>query len=470
MRNRTVIRVLFPSRKTIEMTAQKHLVFLVHGLFGNGSHMSSNAEELRTKFATDDSVIVHIAKSNETLKTFDGIVVGAERLFVELMDRIKQLLEEKVTVKYISIVGYSLGGLFTRYLIGMLESVGFFNKVTPVVYATFATPHVGTYFHSQRFKARILNAFGSRLLGLSGGDLFCCNDMLEEMSEPDSRYITGLKRFKKRILFANAVHDRTVPFWTSYLSTKNPFRHLEHVNLQYYDHSLVVKMKDIRPFLVNMSKSVYNESELHPPKLTRRDKITRALLFVLLPIFLPAMLTVLTTGTIVSRIKAIYYSVRPRPQDNTAMFNELSRQLTKTSHMSRVEPRRPSHHDLEPGSLAEGALENMLELVEPQEGEEEEKDMRVSGAPKPALNGGFEGLLEGTKYELGISQQCRRIIDNLNQLEWEKYAVALSHFNTHGEIMNRRCSKGQGQALQKFFAHLVFETYGDVKKQVSAKI
>lgn len=432
--------------------------------------MSSNAEELRSKFATDDSVVVHIAKSNETLKTFDGIAIGAERLFVELMDRIKQLLEENVVVKYISIVGYSLGGLFTRYLIGMLESVGFFNKVTPVVYATFATPHAGTYFHSQRFKARVLNAFGSRLLGLSGGDLFNSNKTLEELADPESRYITGLKRFKKRILFANAVHDRTVPFWTSYLSTKNPFRHLEHVQLQYYNHSLLVNCKNIRPFLVNMSKSVYDEAELHPPKLTRRDKIIRALFMMLLPIFLPVMLTVLTTGTIVARVKAIYYSVRPRPQDNATLFNELSRQLTKTSHSNRVEGRRHSHPDLEPGSLAEGALENMLELVEPQEGEEEEKDMKVSGVPKPALNGGFEGLLDGTKYELGISPEVRRIIDNLNQLDWEKYTVALSHFNTHGEIMNRRCSHGQGQALQKFFAHLVAETYKDVKRQVPAKI
>lgn len=425
--------------------------------------MSSCSDALKEQFAEDDSVIVHIVKSNESLKTFDGIAIGAERVFVELMDRIREIVDQGDTVRFFSLVGYSLGGLFSRYLIGMLESVGFFNNVAPVVFATFATPHAGTYFHSRRAKARVLNAFGSRLLGITGGELFNCNETLQDLADPEGRYMIGLRRFKRHLLFANATHDRTVPFWTSFLAVKNPFRHLDHVRLCFYDHSLVVKHKEVRPFLVDMETSVYDEKELHPPKLTRRDKLTRVLLFVLLPIFLPTMLTVLATGTVVSRLKALYYTVRPRPQESTELFRQLSHELSKRQ-TARLEMRnRPHHHhDLEAGNLAEGALENMLELVEPQEGEQEESEELLSGKPRPALNGGCCGLLDDTPYELGINSSVRKILDNLNTLPWEKYAVCLSHFNAHGEIVNRRKSTGQGLVLQKFFATIVSETYTKV--------
>jgi triacylglycerol esterase/lipase EstA (alpha/beta hydrolase family) len=53
------------------------------------------------------------------------------------------LLEAGITVKYISFVGHSLGGLVSRYAIGVLYAAKFFDKVKPMNFTTFATPHLG---------------------------------------------------------------------------------------------------------------------------------------------------------------------------------------------------------------------------------------------------------------------------------------------------------------------------------------
>lgn len=36
-----------------------------------------------------------------------------------------------------------MGGLIGRYLLGILHTRNFFDKITPVNFTTFATPHVG---------------------------------------------------------------------------------------------------------------------------------------------------------------------------------------------------------------------------------------------------------------------------------------------------------------------------------------
>jgi hypothetical protein len=53
------------------------------------------------------------------------------------------LSEQGITIRYISFAGYSLGGLVSRYVIGLLYTRGFFDNVKPMNFTTFATPHLG---------------------------------------------------------------------------------------------------------------------------------------------------------------------------------------------------------------------------------------------------------------------------------------------------------------------------------------
>ena len=53
------------------------------------------------------------------------------------------------------------------------------------------------------------------------------------MADPESIFITGLKRFQQRSVYANIVNDRSVLFYTSGLSKVDPFRDLEDANINY---------------------------------------------------------------------------------------------------------------------------------------------------------------------------------------------------------------------------------------------
>jgi hypothetical protein len=68
-----------------------------------------------------------------THRRYDGIELGGERVCQEIEDEIDKLAKHGQDIKRLSIVGYSLGGLVSRYAVGLLFSKGFFEKITPVV-------------------------------------------------------------------------------------------------------------------------------------------------------------------------------------------------------------------------------------------------------------------------------------------------------------------------------------------------
>lgn len=59
-----------------------HAVFLVHGLWGNKFHFWYVEERLRQACP---ALKIHACGGNEGNKTYDGIDIGAERVFVEVI-------------------------------------------------------------------------------------------------------------------------------------------------------------------------------------------------------------------------------------------------------------------------------------------------------------------------------------------------------------------------------------------------
>jgi Putative serine esterase (DUF676) len=90
--------------------------------------------------------------------------------------------ESGITVTKISIVGYSLGisffdfsyagGLISRYVVGLLYARGIFEKIVPVNFTTFASPHLGIRHLNPGFLHNIANLLGPRLLSASGRQMF----------------------------------------------------------------------------------------------------------------------------------------------------------------------------------------------------------------------------------------------------------------------------------------------------------
>ncbi|EEB95023.1 hypothetical protein MPER_06072, partial [Moniliophthora perniciosa FA553] len=143
---------------------------------------------------------------------------GAERIAKELFIEIGRLKNLEQHVDRFSIVGYSLGGLVARYLIGILHDKHFFENVIPVNFDTIATPHIGlaTYKNSRLYDA--LAYLGPRLCSRTGEQMYAVDkwspsgrSLLEVMAHPDSVFYRALSLFKRRRLYSNAINDLTVP-------------------------------------------------------------------------------------------------------------------------------------------------------------------------------------------------------------------------------------------------------------------
>ena len=95
-----------------------HLVVLIHGLWGNPSHLNHLSTSLRKAYS-EDQLHILVAKSNATNLTYDGIELGGERTTHEIEAKIEELETQGRKITKLSIVGYSLGGLVARYTIGI---------------------------------------------------------------------------------------------------------------------------------------------------------------------------------------------------------------------------------------------------------------------------------------------------------------------------------------------------------------
>ncbi|MCJ1379369.1 hypothetical protein MMC17_002470 [Xylographa soralifera] len=217
-----------------------HLCVLVHGLWGNPRHLEYLRSTLEERYGKDKLRIV-VATRNSNMYTYDGIEVGGERVAREIEEEVERLKEEGVYIKKLSMVGYSLGGLIARYTIGLLYSRGWFEKIVPVNFTTFASPHLGVKAPLNGYHTTAWNYVGSMTLSISGEQLFLADSFRQEgrpllsiLADPNSIFIKALTRFKRRTLYANIANDRSAPFYTTYISACDPFVDLETVDVKYF--------------------------------------------------------------------------------------------------------------------------------------------------------------------------------------------------------------------------------------------
>jgi len=195
-----------------------HLVVLVHGLFGNDKELDYLQESMTEQQAsTDHQLMIYSAKCNLG-KTSDGIENGGRRLANEVKDQIEQI-DGKVLLSF---VGNSLGGLYARYAITVLD----FTDITPFIFCTIATPHLGvsnnTYIPLPRWGESLIGATMQK----TGQDLFSLNSMIEDMGTKEP-FLERLRSFRKRIALANCFGtDFQVPTTTAaFLSHGSHYKH-----------------------------------------------------------------------------------------------------------------------------------------------------------------------------------------------------------------------------------------------------
>lgn len=257
------------SSKKLEVPStakQIHLVILIHGWLGSPSEMGSiqqalesqvekmttmdgigvtddsdsdneSPEEERTKIPEGSFVLCHSATCNDG-KTKDGVTAGGARVAQEVNDIIEEILGastecetedgEETTTKptapedvndasvSISFIGNSLGGLYARSALADIQwDLPNGKKLIPNVFCTTCTPHLGkrglTYVPIPRFAEQGIGY----ALQPTGQDLFGLNSVIEELAT-QAKYVDPLKRFAKRVAYANAFGtDLQVPTSTA---------------------------------------------------------------------------------------------------------------------------------------------------------------------------------------------------------------------------------------------------------------
>ena len=235
---------------------ESHFIFLVHGFMGNHEELSFLEEALNEAAAAEQAkgegseAIVHRVKCNNT-STFDGIAAGGSRLAREVQDFVAAYVKERRKgvqqshTEYhasVSFFGYSLGGMYARFALSVLQFEFDATSTTRVVlhpmdFCTAATPHLGIAAHTYFILPRCMEYMFAYLFGKTGRDLFrvdrrkgrkwsClgiqkrkskgeANDLIYAMATKED-YLFPLAKFRRRISFVNAFGtDAQVPTATA---------------------------------------------------------------------------------------------------------------------------------------------------------------------------------------------------------------------------------------------------------------
>lgn len=222
----------------------RHLIVFVHGLTDrctqnkpcHGSAISLalfQAHEQKNSYIFFSRANLGVTGYDTFINTIQGIEVAGTRLANEL-DTI--LRNDFKNVSHLSLIGASLGGLFSKYAMTQLlsekNSIIIEKNIKLHAFITLATPHLGVYdlkklitIHSSSkiidslnkcFSRCFSRCFGSYLHGIS--ELFLDDDVLENLTIASNPI---LKKFTHRVAYAPLIDDNIVPWCTSALSVSS---------------------------------------------------------------------------------------------------------------------------------------------------------------------------------------------------------------------------------------------------------
>ncbi|KAL4065872.1 DUF676-domain-containing protein [Scleroderma citrinum] len=292
--------------------ANVHLLVLIHGMWGNPSHLACMREviqEVKGNMCSEQTEFaILVAETNRDEWTYDGIDWGGERVAEEIMNEVSKYETQGRRVDRFSVMGYSLGGLVARYVVGILHQNKFFDTITPVNFNTVATPHIGVPKFPTAMST-ISSYVGRNFLSRTGEQFFCTDKwspkgrpLVEVLGDPEYIFYQALLLFKNISIYANTINDRTVPYVTAAIEPTDPFSEYRTngVEIEFnekYEH--VIKSYTLpaspplrgpdRPPLLNRISTAFPPI----PPLFRFGYPLNLLVFPFLPLLIPALLSYL---------------------------------------------------------------------------------------------------------------------------------------------------------------------------------
>lgn len=255
-----------------------HLLVLVHGIMASPNDWIYVEAELKKRLGSN--FLIYASSSNTFTKTFNG-VDGAGR---RLADEVKQVVRKTESLKRISFLAHSLGGLFARYAIAALYSSsasvnvhpeqlhgsgdsnqekstcssiqGTIAGLEPINFITLATPHLGVRGKKQLplllgvpILEKLVPSIASIVVGRTGTQLFLTDGkpnkppLLLRMTSDceDGKFISALGAFRCRILYANVSYDHMVGWRTSSIRRETELVQPPQRSLDGYKHVVDVE-------------------------------------------------------------------------------------------------------------------------------------------------------------------------------------------------------------------------------------
>ncbi|KAE8355172.1 putative serine esterase-domain-containing protein [Aspergillus coremiiformis] len=424
-----------------------HLCVLIHGFWGNPSHMDHLAASLRERYS-DDHLRVLVLERNAGTLTYDGIEVGGERAAYEIEETLNSLADEGCRIQKLSIVGYSFGGLVARYAIGLLYARGWLDKLEPVNFTTFVSPHVGVRIPLKGIWSHIWNNVGPQQGSTSVRQLFMVDSfgdtgrpMLSVLADPDSIFMRALARFQNRCLYANVINDRTTIFYTTSLSTVDPFRDLESLQVNY--------VKGYEPVVIDPDMYFLPSGEVKPKEcLSLGSRIWRFLSAALFSIFIVLFLCIVLPLFFLHSVCEWSHSrqrVRVHEEGKSGTLFKPYRVMIKEVQSAIEEVYEDVGFRQDPEYLS----------VTTKTGREDSITRRNS--PKHSSS----PIREDRNYPtLALTPAQITIIESLNSVGFRKYPVYIhNHRHSHAAIIVRVPNKGfdEGKIVTKHWLDNEFQ-------------
>ncbi|KAH0854904.1 hypothetical protein HID58_031387 [Brassica napus] len=215
-------------------------------------------------------VLVHASSSNTFTKTFGGIDGAGKRLAEE----VRQVIQKSKSLKKISFLAHSLGGLFARHAVAVLYSApasdgaavsnsgnshlprGLLAGLEPINFITLATPHLGVRGRKQLpfllgvpILERLAAPLAPFVVGRTGSQLFLTDGkadkppLLLRMASDceDLKFLSSLGSFRSRIVYANVSYDHMVGWRTSSIRRETELFKPPRRSLDGYKHVVDVE-------------------------------------------------------------------------------------------------------------------------------------------------------------------------------------------------------------------------------------
>ncbi|XP_010499432.1 PREDICTED: putative lipase YDR444W [Camelina sativa] len=245
-----------------------HLLVLVHGILASPSDWLYVEAEMKRRLGR--RFLIYASSSNTFTKTFGGVDGAGKRLAEE----VRQVVQKSKSLKKISFLAHSLGGLFARHAVAVLYSAAISQAIDgtvsksgnllrgriaglePINFITLATPHLGVRGRKQLpflLGVPILEKLAAPIapffVGRTGSQLFLTDGKADKpplllrmaSDSHDLKFLSSLGAFRSRIIYANVSYDHMVGWRTSSIRRETELFKPPRRSLDGYKHVVDVE-------------------------------------------------------------------------------------------------------------------------------------------------------------------------------------------------------------------------------------